>query len=408
MPPMPVPARQAVRVLSVGNLYPPHTGGYELLWQAAVRHLRERGHAVRVLTTDLIPAGAESDPDVFRELSWYWRDYEWPPMNPRQRFARERHNARVFDAHVRSFRPDLIAWWAMGGMSQGLIEQARRRRLPAVGFVIDDWMAYGRRTDQWMTAWANRPGLARAAAALTRLPTRVSYGGAARWTFCSEVTRARAIDEAGPLADTGVLHPGVDPVFERDAAAKPWDWRLLYAGRVDPRKGIAAAVEALVHLPAEATLLVVGSGDERHSAGLRERVEALNLAGRVRFEPARDRAELVDTYAAADVTLFPVEWLEPWGLVPLEAMAVGRPVVATGQGGSGEYLRDGENCLLFAPGDPRGLADAVRRLAGDEALRAQLAAGGRRTSAGLSEQAWLEGVEREHMARATLPGWPSS
>ena len=53
--------------------------------------------------------------------------------------------------------------------------------------------------------------------------------------------------------------------------------------------------------------------------------------------------------------LFPVRWEEPWGLVPLEAMAVGTPVVASGRGGSAEYLRDGENCLLF---------DVERRAAG--------------------------------------------
>jgi glycosyltransferase involved in cell wall biosynthesis len=67
-------------------------------------------------------------------------------------------------------------------------------------------------------------------------------------------------------------------------------------------------------------------------------------------------------------------------------MARARPVVATGTGGSAEYLRDGENCLLFAPGDSAGLADAVRRLERDGALRARLDAGGRATAAGHTEE----------------------
>ena len=54
--------------------------------------------------------------------------------------------------------------------------------------------------------------------------------------------------------------------------------------------------------------------------------------------------------------MFPVRWNEPWGLVPIEAMARGRPVVATGRGGSGEYLRDGENCMLFDADDDAALA----------------------------------------------------
>ena len=59
-------------------------------------------------------------------------------------------------------------------------------------------------------------------------------------------------------------------------------------------------------------------------------------------------------YAAADAVLFPVSWEEPWGLVPLEAMAVGRPVLASRAGGGpAEYLRAGENCL-HSPDDAAG------------------------------------------------------
>ena len=96
----------------------------------------------------------------------------------------------------------------------------------------------------------------------------------------------------------------------------------------------------------------------------------------MRFErPPRDA--LAGVYAGADALLFCVEWPEPFGLVPLEAMAVGTPVVATGTGGSAEYLRDGENCLLVEPGDADARSPrAVRRLAGDPELRAA-AAGGR-------------------------------
>jgi glycosyltransferase involved in cell wall biosynthesis len=58
--------------------------------------------------------------------------------------------------------------------------------------------------------------------------------------------------------------------------------------------------------------------------------------------------------------------------VPLEAMARGRPVAATARGGSAEYLRDGENCVVFTPGDAGSLVSALRRLAGDQELRDRL------------------------------------
>ena len=94
--------------------------------------------------------------------------------------------------------------------------------------------------------------------------------------------------------------------------------------------------------------------------------------------------------------MFPVQWEEPWGLVPLEAMAVGRPVVASrAHGGADEYLRDGENCLRFEASDADALAAAVRRLAGDPGLRARLIAGGRETAAGFTERRFNEAIERE-------------
>jgi len=145
-----------VRVLAVGNMYPPqHLGGYELVWQGAMRALREAGHEVRVLTTDLrLSDAGEEDDFVARELRWYWRDHAWPSFTPRERLALERHNARVFDRHVRELRPDVVTWWSMGGMSMSLIERARRRGLPAVGFVHGDWLHLGLNA-LWLAAFGS-------------------------------------------------------------------------------------------------------------------------------------------------------------------------------------------------------------------------------------------------------------
>jgi glycosyltransferase involved in cell wall biosynthesis len=116
------------------------------------------------------------------------------------------------------------------------------------------------------------------------------------------------------------------------------------------------------------------------------------------FAGQLERAELIAAYEEADAVVFPVRWEEPWGLVPLEAMAKGRPVVATGRGGSGEYLRDGENCLLFPAGDAAALADAVRRLAEDQALREKLHGEGVRTASRHLATGFDEAVERHAAA----------
>src|SRR4051812_17931882 len=114
-----------VRVLTIGNMYPPHhLGGYELMWQAAVGHLREWGHEVRVVTTDYRARGADGatlgDDGVYRQLHWYWHDHDFPRQSMRARIALERHNSAVLRRNVEEFEPDAISWWAMGGMSLSL------------------------------------------------------------------------------------------------------------------------------------------------------------------------------------------------------------------------------------------------------------------------------------------------
>ena len=364
-----------MRVLCVGNMYPPHhLGGYELVWQGAVRHLRAAGHDVAVLTTDHREQGVEEpdEPGVHRELRWWWRDHAWPRHSPRARLQVERHNAAVFDRVLKTHRPDAVAWWSMGGMSLSLIARAAREGLPASAFVHDDWLVYAQDVDRWTAPFRRRRRLGAAVERVTGIPTRFEPEVVESWWFVSHHLRRTAIDARVALRRTGLASSGIDASFIGPAAPRTWEWRLLYVGRIDERKGTATAVRALAELPAEATLSVVGDGDAAHLRELRELAARLGVGDRVRFEPARPRAELPAVYDAHDATVFPVTWHEPWGLVPLEAMARGRPVAATARGGSAEYLRDGENCVLFEPGDAGSLASALRRVAGDGELRDRL------------------------------------
>jgi glycosyltransferase involved in cell wall biosynthesis len=404
-----------VRVLSIGNMYPPHhLGGYELMWQSSVRHLRRSGHEVRVLCTDHRARYADpstpDEPDVHRELHWYWRDHRFPRTGLWRRLALERHNAAVLDRLLREFSPQVVNWWAMGGMSLSLIERVRRAGLPAVGVVVDEWMLYGPKVDAWSRIFARRPRLATVAERLTGIPTRPDLGGAGTWIFASETIRDNALANGRALPQAQVAYPGADLNLFRPAPALAWRWRLLYCGRIDPRKGIRLAVEALALLPPAATLTIVGSGDESHLEELRSLVATKSLGARVSFR-LEPRAHLPHMYAQADAVLFPVLWTEPWGLVPLEAMAVGTPVIASGRGGSGEYLRDRENCLLFDPDQgPEALARAVAQLAEDESLGARLREAGFETASGFSEESFNEAVEAaiERAAVASTKVAPSS
>lgn len=358
-------ATLGMRVLTVGNRYPPAgLGGYELVWAGAVRALREAGHEVDVLTT----LGGEAGDGVARELHWYWRDHTFVSPSWRERRFIERENARILDRHLREHGSDVVTWWSMGGMSLALIDRAARAGVSTVGVVHDGWMLYGPEV------------------APSRAPRLGDHG---LWTFNSRATLERS-RERWTLPRAEVISPGIDPSAFGPAPERPWDWRLLCVGRIEAQKGLATAIEALAGLPDEARLEIIGDGDPAHRRELEALAERVGAAGRVGFTGARPREQLSAAYAAADAVLFPVTWPEPFGLVPLEAMAAGRPVIATGTGGSGEYLRDGENALLVAPGDAEALRAAVERLAADEVLRARLRTGGLATAAQHTEARFHE------------------
>jgi glycogen synthase len=377
-----------VRILAVGNMYPPqHAGGYEIVWQQTMRRARELGHPVRILTSNHVEQAGrpEEDPDVHRTLRWYWdlERYEFPRLNLAQRLMLERHNAANLRRHLDTFRPDVVSWWSMGCMSLSMIEQVRRRGIPAAFIVHDDWLVYGQEHDQWLRTWRGpkRRVAGMAAEKVCGIPTRVHLNGTGHWVFNSSYTRERAREAGLRSPDMTVVHPGIDEGFQQALAPQPWQWRIAYIGRLDRQKGVDTAVAALESLPEAATLTILGTGEENYIAELKRRAASLGAAARVRFAGFAGGEQLRAAYADADVIVFPVRWSEPFGLVPLEAMGMGRPVITTSRGGTSEFVQDDSNALVFGADDAGGLAACVRRLAGDEALRDRLRSEGLRTAA---------------------------
>jgi glycosyltransferase involved in cell wall biosynthesis len=398
-----------VRILTVGNMYPPHHfGGYELVWRSAVEHLRERGYQVRVLTTDTDTGAPGADPEyVYRELRWPLRNARFEHLGLRARIALARHNHRTLQTHLDDHGPDVVGWWSMGGLTLTMLEAVRRQEIPAVAFVHDDWLDYGRWADAWLHMFRGRR---RAVAPLVEqavgIPARVDFSSAASYVFVSDHTRQHALRTTGPFIKTGVSHSGIHPDFLRPAEPHPWGWRLLCVGRLDPRKGVDTAVRALSGLPEEASLELIGGWDTQEEDRLKRLATSCGVGSRVRFLGQLDRAEIAVAYERADVVVFPVSWEEPWGLVPLEAMAKGRPVIATGRGGSSEYLRHQENCLIFEAEDDEALAAALKRLAADTVLRARIREEGLSTAPLHTEPVFNRAVENalHDASRSQQPG----
>jgi D-inositol-3-phosphate glycosyltransferase len=212
---------------------------------------------------------------------------------------------------------------------------------------------------------------------------------------------ANTDDEAKQLvncydADPGrveVVNPGVDlDVFRPRPQAEarqrlgiaPDAHLLVFVGRIQPLKApdvlVRAAAEMVRRDPSLRSRLVVavvggpsGTGLEKPEA-LAQLADSLGLADVVRFVPPVSRTELVDWYAAASVVCVP-SYNESFGLVAVEAQAVGTPVVAAAVGGLTTAVRDGTSGLLVEGHEPADYARALERIVLAPQLRDELARG---------------------------------
>lgn len=151
---------------------------------------------------------------------------------------------------------------------------------------------------------------------------------------------------------------------------------VLCVGRIEPFKGTDVLVRAVALLRERVRMLVVGGReDEPGVAWLRDAARANSVSNLLDWRAAVPQSDLPAYYAAADVCVVP-SLHEMFGLVALEAMACGTPVVASDAGGLRELVRHGETGLLCKPGDAAALAEALDTLLRDALLAGRMGAKG--------------------------------
>lgn len=228
-----------------------------------------------------------------------------------------------------------------------------------------------------------------------RLLSPVLRAIASRITVRAAVSgAARALAEKYFGGEYVILPNGIEPA--EFAGVDPYpraagEFVLLFVGRLEPRKGCEILLEAWPRIRSEvpgATLWIAGDGPEGDL--LRERARSAGLES-VDFLGRVSRDELAGRYRTADAFCAPSLGGESFGIVLLEAMAAGTPVVASDLPGYAEVVEDGRDGLLFERSDPEALAARVCELARDDGLRVQLASRG---PARAAEFAWEALVPR--------------
>jgi glycosyltransferase involved in cell wall biosynthesis len=348
-----------MRVALFSEVYWPMVSGVGVTLLRLTDALHARGHAVRVYSATYPPPPGQSDrPEVHRSPSvpfFLYPDVQW--AFPRQRDVTE---------DLQAFRPDVVHVATEFSLGIAGVKAARQLDLPIIASAHTDYDQYAAR---YGVTWALRAGWHY---------LRWFYGQAHR-VLCPSRIYEQALHRHGVL-HTGVWSRGVDPEvfaprfrsqeYRSAMGAGPEDLVVTYIGRIAREKNLGLLLEAWETLAPErggAQLVLVGRGPLEDDIRRRE-LPGVHVTGLLQGEA------LSTAYASADVFAFPSS-TETFGNSLLEAMGSGLPPVVAAGGGVLEFAEHGRNAWLVEPDSAPAIADALRRLLADPALRHRLAGG---------------------------------
>lgn len=191
-------------------------------------------------------------------------------------------------------------------------------------------------------------------------------------TTHGEVSRLLTYEPTGLVAYPGkdLLNSGMSQEEIEYRCLRLHPMRIVFAGNLIPRKGLALAIKALVQVKDIAwTFEIIGDpqADPQHTSYLKKLVMDLGLEDRIFFRGRMEPIQLFEQLSKSQILLSPAQY-EGFGITFVEAMGCGLPVISLKAGAAPEVIADGETGILVPPDDVDSLASAIRRLLEDEEL----------------------------------------
>ncbi|MFI4912056.1 MAG: glycosyltransferase [Sedimentisphaeraceae bacterium JB056] len=362
-----------MRFLVISNYYPPYyKGGYELACRDTCEFLASRGHDVFILTGIYgIEKVAEdtgfSSMEPVRKLTYI--DYENSSFISKHKV--EKHNYRVVSEAINTVKPDLIYIWNMQGVSIAPVIAAQDSKCLRI-FEIGDL---------WPDTYAAYDIFDRIKFGIkAALPFTI--GGKLELSPIISVSDwiGREMSERYGSRKVYSVPNGIRAPQRIKSARNEGVMKYIFTGRIDPQKGIDTAIRAFGQLVAENKIDdfvfdIYGSGDDKWLSHCRDLAQQLGLSDCVNFRGRVDN--VIEIYADYDIMIMPTMMREPFGMVTVEAMAAGLPVIATNKYGPAEIVTDGVDGLLFDPGDYDQLAEKILLLHTNKELYSHVAAAAR-------------------------------
>lgn len=386
-----------MRVLQVTDNYAPATGGLERAVSALAQGLAAAGHEVDVVTMSrpgTPPVEREGAVTVRRVEGWtrHLRRFSGDPDHLFHPTAPDPQLTRRMQELVDRHRPDVVhahGW---------ILHSCLGLRLPRGAALVTTLHDYGltcAKKTMIQDSTLDRPCGGAALGKCVRCASGF-YGSVkgAALTLGLAATRFDRVAMFLPISDAvaRACLPGVErdrvavlPSFVDDDVARlaprpdflPDGDFVLFVGALGEHKGVGLLAQAHQRMAADVPLVMIGG----------RRADTPDLGERVILRSGVPHRQIMGAYAAAAVVVVPSRWAEPQGLVAIEAMASGTPVVASAVGGLAELVEPGVSGVLVPPGDAAALATALDGLLADPATRARMGQAGRVRAMGFTASA---------------------